>query len=184
MFQLHHCHPCVVVFGTSLQLSVSRFCTFSRWCVLLSCISVSLPSVTRATLYVPSARAQPQVFLYPTRQRRWSASMLFWVMILHTAGVSLSCDMVVQRGLLRRVVADLFPLFHKRFSRPHWLGSTLQRIDPLCRFFFSGVIKCWCGTITTKLSQTLERDSHDLCRFSLVEVPSRWWGQLDIVRVI
>ena len=57
MFPWHHCHPCVVVFGASLQLSVSRFCTFSRWCFLLSCISMSLPSVTRATLYVPSARA-------------------------------------------------------------------------------------------------------------------------------
>ena len=70
-------HPRVIVSGVSPQLSVSRFSTFSGRCIVLSCISVSIPSVTRATLYVPSARARPQVF--------------------RPAGVSSSCATVVMR---------------------------------------------------------------------------------------
>ena len=69
----------------------------------LSCFSVSLPSVTRTALCVPSARARLQVFLLPERQRRGSASMLFWVKFVYTAGVSLSRDMVVKRGPSERL---------------------------------------------------------------------------------
>ena len=52
------------------------------------------------------------------------------------------CLSVVRHGgkaePLRRVVADFYPLFHKRFfSRPHRLRSTSQTIDPLCHFSFS-----------------------------------------------
>ena len=51
-------------------------------------------------------------------------------------------------------------------------------------FPFPGVVKCWCGTIATMFSQAAQWDSHDLCRFSLVDVPSRWWRQLHVVRAI
>ena len=41
-------------------------------------------------------------------------------------------------------------------------------------FPFIDVLKCWCGTIATMFSQAAQRDSHDLCRLSLMDVPSRW----------
>ena len=37
---------------------------------------------------------------------------------------------------------------------------------------FSHVVKCWCGTIAARFSQVAQRHSHDLCRFSLFDVPS------------
>ena len=46
------------------------------------------------------------------------------------------------------------------------------------------VIKCWCGTIAARFSQVAQRHSHVLCRFSLLDVPSRWWRQLHVVRAI
>ena len=55
---------------------------------------------------------------------------------------------------------------------------------PSVGFPFSHVIKCWCGTIATSFSQVAQRDSHDLGRFSLLDVPYRWRRQLHVVRAI
>ena len=67
----------------------------------LSCVSVSLPSVTTSGLP------------YTRKQRRGSDAVLGQV-YLHSW-----CLIVVRQGgkarPLRRVVADLYPLFHKRF---------------------------------------------------------------------
>ena len=72
----------------------------------LSCISVSLPSVTRATLYVPSARARPQAFLKPEK----AASVKRHDAVLGNFYLHSWCPIVVRHGgnarLLRRVVAD------------------------------------------------------------------------------
>ena len=46
---------------------------------------------------------------------------------------------------------------------------------------FSHVIK-WCGTIPARFSQVAQRHSHDLCRFSLLDVSSWWRRQLHVVR--
>ena len=42
------------------------------------------------------------------------------------------------------------------------------------------VIKCWCGIIVARFSQVAQRHSHDLCRFSLLDVPSGWRRQLHV----
>ena len=52
--------------------------------------------------------------VYPKRQRRGSASMLFRIKFIYTAGVSLSCDIGGKARPLRRMVADFYPLFRKR----------------------------------------------------------------------
>ena len=49
---------------------------------------------------------------------------------------------------------------------------------------FCFVFKCWCGTIAARFSQVAQRHCHDLCRFSLVDVHSRWRRQLHVVRTI
>ena len=70
--------------------------------------------------------------------------MLFWVKLICPAGVSSSCAMVVMSHLrllsaaLRRVAADIYPLFHKHvFSMSRRLGCSLHTIDPLGHFSFS-----------------------------------------------
>ena len=67
--------------------------------------------------------------------------MLFWVKLICPAGVSSSCAMVVMRTgafivlPLRRVAADIYPLFHKHiFSMSRRLGSNLHTIDTLRHF--------------------------------------------------
>ena len=42
-----------------------------------------------------------------------------------------------------------------------------KHFDPLCGLSY--VVKCW--TIATRFSQVAQRDSHDFCRFSLLDVP-------------
>ena len=130
----------------------------------LSCTSVSLPSVTRATLLFLSARARPQFSLSPEKTASGSASMLSWHKFFYTAGVSSSCDMVVKRGPSEGLSLIYTHSSINAFAKS-LVGIFLQTIDPLPLFLLSGVIKCWCGTIATKLSQALERDSHDRCRF-------------------
>ena len=134
-----HCHPGVVVSGASLQLSGSLFFSCSRWCIFLSCISVSIPSVTRATLYVPSARARPQVFLLPEK----AASVKRLDAVLGKVNLPNWCFIVVRHGgnahrgvycllPLRRIAAD-----QTRFSRSRRLESSLHTIDPLRHFSYS-----------------------------------------------
>ena len=101
----------------------------------LSWLSVSLPSVTRATHYVPSARARPQVFLIPEK----AALVNRLDALLGKAYLHSWCPIVVRHGgkawPLRRVVADLYPLFHKRFFQGLTDWDLLYKQLILCVIF-------------------------------------------------
>ena len=120
--------------------------------------------------------------LYPKRQRR----LLYWVKFIYTAGVSLSCDMVVKRGPSERLSLMFNHSSINAFFKASLIGIFFFFFfwSSVSLYLFSGGIKCWCGTIAAKLSLTLQRDSHDRCRFSLVDVPSRKRRQLHVVRAI
>ena len=178
MIPCHHCHPRVDVFGASLLLSASRFSTFSCWCFLLPCISVSLPSVTRATLCVPPARARPQVFLIPAK----AASVKRLYAVLGKGTLPCWCFIVVHHGgnvqrsfycllLLRRVAAHISPLFRKHVFQglADWNPVYIQSETS-----FPWGSQVLCGTIATMFSQVPRRDSQDLYCFSVVVVSSRW----------
>ena len=53
MFPWRLGHPCVVVFGASLQTSVSRFCIFSYWCI--RACPYPFATVVRKTVRRPGA---------------------------------------------------------------------------------------------------------------------------------
>ena len=100
---------------------------------------MSIPSVTRATLYVLSARARLQVFVIPEK----AASGKRLDAVLGQIYLHSWCLIVVRHGgkarSLRRVVADLQPLFHKRFFQglTDWDLLFFFFFDPLCHFTFS-----------------------------------------------
>ena len=159
--------------------------TFSRWCFFISCFSVSKYGCSKNGHH-PSQGHDLRSSLNPKRQRRWSASMLFWIKLIYTAGVSLSCDMKVKR-------AGTFIVFCPSEELPIYIHSSKASLigiyftdnwPSVSLFLFLVTIKCWCGTIATMFSQVLERDSHDLCRSSLVDAPSRWRGHVHVVRAM
>ena len=125
--------------------------TFSCWCIFLSFLSVSIcgcsksPSVTRATLYDPSARARPQVFFIPEK----AASVKRLDDVLGEANLSSWCFIVVRHG---GDVTGAFIVFcpseespqtyilsstNTFFSMSRRLGSSLHTIGPLRHFSFS-----------------------------------------------
>ena len=88
----------------------------------------------------------------------------FWVKFFYTVVVSLS----------RFIVDKCGPFEDAFFFQGLTDWDLLYKNLILYAVFPSGVIKCSCGTIATKLSHAAQRDSHGLCHFSLVAVPSRW----------
>ena len=68
---------------------------------------------------------------------------------------------------LRRVAADIYPLFHKHvFFNVSLVGIQFTYNRPSETFFlFPGALKCWCGTIATMFWQAPGRDSPDLYCF-------------------
>ena len=164
MCSWHHCHPCVVVFGALLQLSVHVSVPSLAGAFFLSCVSVSMcGSTTRATLCVPLARARPHV-LPPTRKS----------CVICPAGVS----SFLRHGghahrrvycllLLERVAVEFCPLSHKHvFQGLAGWYLVYMLTSPVTLFLFPGALKSWCGTIVTMFSKDLKRDSQDLCCFS------------------
>ena len=82
-------------------------------------------------------------------------------------------------------VTDEHPLFQYAFFKASSIGDYFTNTLILSVGYpFSHVIKCWCGTIATRFSQVAQRDSHDFCRFSLLDVPSRWRRRLHVVCAI
>ena len=84
------------------------------------------------------------------------------------------------RALLTLSSSEVVSLMHnhsftKAFFEVFSIGIyfTSAFILTVC-YPFSLVIKCWCGTIAARFSQVAQRHSHVLCRFSLLDVPSRW----------
>ena len=149
---------------------------------------MSFPSVIRTALHVPSARARPQIFFIP--EKAASGKRLDAVLgkvYLHS-WCSLSCDMVVMRGPSEGLSLMYTHSSKKVFVKASLIGIFFTNIES-CTWLvlFSGVIKCWCGTIATKLSQAAQRDSHDLCHFSswmyLVDADDNCMLSVPLVRV-
>ena len=91
------------------------------------------PSVTRATLYVRSARARPQIFLIPEK----TASVKRLDAVLGTV----NCAMVIRTGAFivfctseESPQTSIHSSTNTCFSMSRWLGSSLRTIDPLCHF--------------------------------------------------
>ena len=150
---------------------------------------MSLPSITRATLYVPSARARPQVFIKPEK----ATSVKRLDVVLGKVHLPSWCFIVWRHGcnahrsvycLLfpRCVAADIYIYIYiyihssmNTFFKASLVGIQFTNNRPsVSPFLFPVAVKCWCGTFATMFSQAPRRDSQDLCRFSLVDVPSRW----------
>ena len=137
---------------------------------------MSLPSVTRATLYVPSARAGPQVSLKTRKGSVGEAPRcFFWIKLICPVD-----DFIVVRhgGNAHRSVYCLLPL--RRVARRHlsslpqtrffqclsgwdpvYIQSTLSDSFP---FPWGSQVLVW-QPLPPCFHQAAQRDSHDLCRF-------------------
>ena len=89
-----------------------------------------------------------------------------------------SRDLIIRASMALGPCTPILP--SRRSSRSLRLGSTTNALILSVGFPFSHVVKCKCGTIAARLSQVAQRHSHDLCRFSLLDVPS-WRRQLHVV---
>ena len=92
--------------------------------------------------------------------RRGSASMLFWVKFVYTAGVSLSCNMVVKRGPPEGLSLMNTHSSKNAFFKASSIGIHFTNMLILVVAFpFSGAIKCWhhCRQVFTSCSASQSR---------------------------
>ena len=175
MFLWHHCHR-VVVFGASLQISVSHFHTFSCWSNFLSCVSVSMCGFGKNghDTLCSSGHGTTSVTFYQKMLRRCCASMLFWVNFTCPVGDSSSCAMVV-------MCTGASAVFCSSDESPptyiHSSTNTFYKVSPVgIQFTYNGPSETFFlfpgAPIATMFSQAPTRDSQDICCFSLVVVPS------------
>ena len=138
MFPWLRCHTRIVVSGASLHSPVHVSLPSLSGAFFSLVYFRIIPSVTRATLYVPSARVRPQVFLMNEK----AASVKRLNAVLGKVNLLSWCFFVVRHGghphrcvycllPLRRFAADLYPLSHKHVFQclagwvPVYIQSTL-----------------------------------------------------------
>ena len=108
--------------------------------------------------------------------------MLFWIKFLYTAGVSLSCDMVVKRAgtfIVHCTSKELSPIYIHSSMNAFFKASMIEiyfiTIDPLCGFSFSPELSsAGVAPLPPRFHKILNETVTTFCRFSLVDVPSRW----------
>ena len=176
MILWHHCHPRVDVSGALLLLCF----TFLYFLLLMlsSPVSFGVLNICHKDGAICSF-GQGTTSGLPyirKRQRRRSASLMFWVKFFYTAGVSLSRDMVVKRspseGLSLMYTHSSINAFFQGLT--DW--DLLYKQMILCvafPFLWSYQVLVWhhCHQVITSFSA---RQSRLFAVFSLVDVPSRW----------
>ena len=161
-----------VPFDSVAPLPPSRHCV---WRVAAGALFSrgSIPSVTRATLHVPSARARPQVFL--TLEKAESvkhldavfgeANLPSWCVIVlrHCGHVTGAFVVFCPQKCRRRQISSLPQTCFFNVS-PEGIQFTYNRSSGTF-ILFPVALKCRCGTIATMFSQAPRRDNQDLCCF-------------------
>ena len=148
MFPRHHCHLRVVVFGASLQISVSHFFTFSFFAGAISSASM--------LFWVK--------FICPAGD---SSSRALVVMLIGAFIVFCSPD----ESPPTHIHSSTNTFFK---VSPFGIQFTHNRPSETL-FLFPGSLKCWCGTIATMFLPSWTRQSRPLpffprgCTFSMVK---------------
>ena len=86
----------------------------------------------------------------------------------------------------KRFIADEYPLFQVRVFQGLFDGDLLFiHFDSFCGLFPSlELSSAGVAPLPPCFYKLLSEDSHDICRFSLLDVLSRWRRQLHVVRAV